>query len=79
MQQHHHHYLTIEQREILEKLLRLQIDSGARLKTELDYLHQPDYGVCIECSKDIGFALLEEDPLAVHCRDCRRLPVAAKP
>ncbi len=73
----HYHYLTIEQRETLEKSLRAQFPAGPRLATALERLHQPDYGVCIECGKDIGFVRLDEDPMALHCRACARLPVAA--
>lgn len=73
----HYHYLTIEQRETLEKLIRAQISAGAQLETALERLHQPDYGVCIECRKDIGFVRLEADPSALHCRACAQLPISA--
>ena len=75
----HHHYLTIEQRETLEKLIRSRIGTGASLETALERLHQPDYGVCIECGKDIEFVHLEADPSALHCRACGRLPVSPSP
>ena len=71
-----HHYLTIEQREMLERLICARYDTGPRLKTALERLHQPDYGVCIECGKDIEFVRLEADPAALHCRACARLPVS---
>ena len=72
----HHHYLTITQRETLENLMRSQLAPGAQLKIGLERLHQPDYGVCIECAKDIGFVRLEADPWALHCQACARLPIA---
>lgn len=75
----HHHYLTIEQRESLEKLIRSRIAAGAQLETALERLHQPDYGVCIECRKDIEFVRLEADPSTLHCRACARLPVSPGP
>jgi RNA polymerase-binding transcription factor DksA len=75
----HYHYLTLEQRETLEKLIRSQFGTGAQLETALERLHQPDYGVCIECGKDIGFVRLEADPSALHCQACARLPVSARP
>ena len=75
----HYHYLTIEQRETLEKLIRSQIGAGTQLETALKRLHEPDYGVCIECRKDIGFVRLEADPSALHCQACARLPVSARP
>ena len=71
----HHHYLTITQRETLERLIRSQPASDAQLKSALDRLHQPDYGVCIECGKDIGFVRLEADPWTLHCQTCARLPI----
>ena len=73
----HYHYLTIEQRETLEKLIRSQIAPGVQLEAALERLHQADYGVCIECRKDIGFVRLEADPAALHCQACARLPVSA--
>ena len=66
----HYHYLTIEQRETLEKLIRSRIGGGSQLA---------DYGVCIECGKDIGFVRLQADPSALHCQACARLPVSPKP
>jgi RNA polymerase-binding transcription factor DksA len=75
----HYHYLTIEQRETLEKLIRSRIGGGTQLATALERLHQPDYGVCIECGKDIGFVRLEADPWALHCQACGRLPVSPRP
>jgi RNA polymerase-binding transcription factor DksA len=75
----HYHYLTIEQREILEKAIRSRIGAGTRLETALERLHQPDYGVCIECGRDIGFVRLEADPSALHCQACARLPVSSTP
>jgi RNA polymerase-binding transcription factor DksA len=74
----HYRYLTIEQRESLEKLIRSRIGAKPQLETALERLHQPDYGVCIECRRDIGFERLEADPSALHCRACARLPIPAK-
>ena len=72
-----HHYLTIAQRERLEKRMRAELAPGAQLERALDRLRQPDYGVCIECGKDIGFVRLEVDPWALHCQACARLPISA--
>ena len=47
----------------------------AELHATLQRLHQPDYGVCIECAKGIAFVRLEAEPDALHCGDCSRLPV----
>jgi len=75
---HQYHYLTIEQREDLEKLIRSRIGAGARLEAAINRLHRPDYGVCIVCAKDIEFVRLQADPLAMHCRTCSRLPVSTE-
>ncbi len=74
----HYHYLTIEQRESLEKQIRSQSGTGARREKALESLHQPDYGVCIECGKDIEYVRLQDDPAALHCRRCGRLPVSSQ-
>lgn len=71
----HYHYLTLEQRDALEKGLRLRIHAQPELDAALERLRQPDYGVCIECGSDIAFVRLEADPDALHCADCARLPV----
>lgn len=71
----HYHYLTLEQRDSLEKLVRSRSPVKAELDAALERLHQPDYGVCIECGRDIAFTQLMEDPEALHCAQCARLPV----
>jgi RNA polymerase-binding transcription factor DksA len=72
----HYHYLTIEQRETLEKLIRSTVRGDSELKAALEKLRQPDYGTCIECGNDIDFDRLQADTSALHCRACSRLPVA---
>jgi len=69
-----YHYLTLEQRDALERRLRASLSDGA-LQAALQRLHQPDYGVCIECGKDIAFVRLEADAGALHCGACARLPI----
>lgn len=71
----HYHYLTLEQRDALERRLRATSPDERHLQAALQRLRQPDYGVCIECGKDIAFVRLEADPGALHCGDCARLPV----
>jgi RNA polymerase-binding transcription factor len=73
----HCHYFTLEQRDALEALIRAQVAAGPALQEALARLHQLDYGVCIECGGDIGFGRLRDDPFALHCRACARLPVPA--
>ena len=69
----HYHYLTIEQREILTNLIRSRYVSGAELEIALKRLHEPDYGVCVECGKDIGFVRLNVDPWALLLSSLRTL------
>lgn len=71
----HYHYLTLEQRAALERRMRASSPDERHLQAALQRLHQPDYGVCIECAKDIGFVRLEADPDALHCGACARLPM----
>ena len=73
----HYHYLTIEQRGILENSVRSRPVPEGQLSMALERLHQPDYGVCIECGKDIGFVRLEADPWGLHCQACAQLPISA--
>ena len=71
----HYHYLTLEQRHALETQIRVRSGSEPALQMALQRLRQPDYGVCIECGKDIAFVRLQADPGALHCGDCARLPL----
>lgn len=79
MKSMHYHYLTIEQRESLEKLMRSRVRGESELKAALEKLHQPDYGTCIECGKDIDYVRLQVEPFALHCLACSRLPITARP
>ena len=58
-------YLTLEQRESLERLIR------ADMPVELARLHSPEYGVCAECGKDIPYTRLLAVPAARHCAACQ--------
>jgi RNA polymerase-binding transcription factor len=71
----HYHYLTLEQRDTLEAEIRARSASEPALQMALQQLHQPDYGVCIECGRDIAFVRLAAHPDALHCADCARLPL----
>ncbi|MGH8733108.1 MAG: TraR/DksA family transcriptional regulator [Burkholderiales bacterium] len=74
----HYHYLTIEQRESLEKLMRSSARGESELKAALEKLRQPDYGICIECGKDIEYVRLQAQPFALHCAACSRLPITTE-
>ena len=71
----HHHYLTLEQRATLERIIRERSGTPKAAQIALERLHSADYGVCIECKADIEYARLEQDPDALHCRACARLPI----
>ena len=58
-------YLTLEQRENLERLIR----AGA--PAELPRLHTADYGVCAACGADIPYVRLMEYPAARYCSACQ--------
>lgn len=73
----HYHYFTLEQRDALEARIRETTATEHALRLALQKLREPDYGVCIECGADIAFVRLREDPDALHCADCARLPVKA--
>jgi len=61
----HYRYLTLEQRENLERLLR------AGTPGELPRLHTPEYGVCAACGADIPYTRLLEYPGTRDCRACQ--------
>lgn len=67
----HYHYLTIEQREALENLIRTSMAGRPELKAALARLHSPGYGVCEACGADIAYAKLTADPLLRRCPSCR--------
>ena len=60
----HYHYLTLEQRNALEKAM-----SGLP-ESQRQSLHQPDYGVCERCGKDIPYVRLLGQPLVRVCSAC---------
>ena len=61
----HYRYLTLEQRENLERVIR----AGA--PDELARLHTPEYGVCAACGADIPYVRLLAYPGARYCRACQ--------
>lgn len=61
----HYRYLTLEQRENLERLMR------AGIPAELGRLHSPEYGVCAACGSDIPYVRLLELPAARYCAACQ--------
>ena len=61
----HYHYLTLEQRSALARVMsNLPEDQRKALR-------EPDYGVCRTCGGDIAFVRLLAEPLARLCRDCK--------
>ena len=63
LSQHHTRYFTIEQRETLQRLL----------EKALARVHEPDFGVCADCSAEITFARLLANPSATRCVACQVL------
>ena len=61
----HYRYLTIEQRESLERLIR----SGGTPEL-VERLHTAEYGVCQACGADIPYVRLLDSPAAVLCTAC---------
>lgn len=35
-------------------------------------LHEPEYGVCVDCGSDIPYSRLSANPTATRCIDCQR-------
>jgi RNA polymerase-binding transcription factor DksA len=62
----HYHYLTLEQRESLERLIR---SSGQ--PELLQRLHTAEYGVCKACGSDIPYVRLLDCPAAELCAACQ--------
>jgi len=95
----HRRYLTIQQRETLQRLLderaaalrdEIGEDRMADLNAEPEVaalerdvvelreieaaqrrVHEPDFGLCVECDADIPFARLEANPSAKRCVACQ--------
>jgi DnaK suppressor protein len=44
----------------------------ASIGVALDKMAQKEYGVCVDCGNDIGYARLEAQPIAARCIDCER-------
>jgi DnaK suppressor protein len=42
----------------------------AEIGLALDRMARKEYGVCIDCANDIGYARLEAQPAAARCIDC---------
>jgi RNA polymerase-binding transcription factor DksA len=60
----HYHYFTLEQRNVLERLM------SSLPQAERNALHSPEYGVCESCGADIPFVRLMADPLLRRCPAC---------
>jgi DnaK suppressor protein len=95
----HRRYLTIQQRESLQRLLEERAatlrdeigeDRMADLNAEPEVaalerdvvelreieaaqgrVHEPDFGLCVDCEADIPFARLEANPSAKRCVACQ--------
>jgi len=65
--------------EIEQQLRRLgrarNLDAAMRdtICRALEFLHDEDYGHCLECGADISFERLREQPTALRCARCQNL------
>jgi RNA polymerase-binding transcription factor DksA len=66
----HYHYFTLEQRSALEQAIRSQL-ADADMRSALERLRSPEFGVCESCGADIPFVSLAGDPLLRRCPSCR--------
>ena len=55
------HYFTIQQRETLQH----------QLEAALARLHEPDFGLCVDCNAEIPYARLSANPIATRCVSCQ--------
>ena len=44
----------------------------AAITSALDKMAHGEYGVCVDCGSDIGYARLEAQPAAARCIECER-------
>jgi DnaK suppressor protein len=75
------HYFTLEQRDSLQRLLEQrasalragEADAGElrELEAALRRLHQPEFGVCVDCEADIPYSRLQANPSARRCVACQ--------
>jgi RNA polymerase-binding transcription factor DksA len=71
-------YLTIEQRESLQRQLSdraaalRDVEELREVERALKSLHEPDYGVCVDCASDIPYSRLSVNPSAMRCISCQR-------
>ena len=42
------------------------------VKRALARLHEPEYGVCVDCGADIPYSRLSANPTAMRCISCQR-------
>jgi RNA polymerase-binding transcription factor DksA len=66
----HYHYFTIEQREALKQAISARLAEQPALRSALERLHTPEFGVCEACGGDIPFTRLHADPGVRLCGRC---------
>ena len=73
----HRRYLTIQQRETLQQLLQgraaaLRDEAELReVQALLARVHEPDFGLCVDCEADIPYVRLQANPSATRCVACQ--------
>ncbi len=63
-------YFTIEQRENLAGLLRSGSDRQPEMRTALERLREPDFGMCELCGAEIPYSRLQARPTERLCARC---------
>jgi RNA polymerase-binding transcription factor DksA len=67
----HYRYLTLEQRDSLERLMRSGAAGDPGLALRLQRLHSPQFGVCEACGADIPYVQLLRNPNVLRCTTCQ--------
>jgi len=67
----HYRYFTIEQRNVLADAMRSRIAEPG-MKSALERLPTPEFGVCETCRGDIAFVQLAHNPRLRRCPACLR-------
>jgi DnaK suppressor protein len=54
-------------------VLALDVSELREIEAALDRLHEPEFGICADCSADIPFSRLQASPAARRCTACQAL------
>ena len=51
--------------------LELDVKELRAVEAALARLHEPDFGLCVDCDAEIPYARLSANPTAMRCVDCQ--------